>query len=73
MHRSHHQWMPDTVIFEPKEFDSSIISNLNNKGYNIKEKFSRIIGRVDAIMIDENGEITTGSDPRGDDYSSTLR
>ncbi len=71
--RFHHQWMPDTVIFEPKEFDSSIISNLNNKGYNIKEKFSRIIGRVDAIMIDENGEITTGSDPRGDDYSSTLR
>ena len=71
--RFHHQWMPDSVIFEPKQFDSLLISDLSNKGYNIKEEFSRIIGRVDAIMIDENGIITTGSDPRGDDHSSTLR
>ena len=71
--RFHHQWMPDSVIFEPKQFDSLLISDLSNKGYNIEEKFSRIIGRVDAIMIDENGIITTGSDPRGDDHSSTLR
>lgn len=71
--RFHHQWMPDSVIFEPKQFDSLLISDLSNKGYNIEEEFSRIIGRVDAIMIDENGIITTGSDPRGDDHSSTLR
>jgi len=71
--RFHHQWMPDVVIVEPKQFDSDLISNLNNKGYNIEERFSRIIGRVDAIMIDDNGIITTGADPRGDDSSSTLR
>ena len=71
--RFHHQWMPDLVILEPKQFDLEIISKLNDKGYNIEERFSRIIGRVDAIMIDDNGVISTGADPRGDDSSSTLR
>ena len=71
--RFHHQWMPDLVIFEPKRFNSELISKLNDKGYNIEEKFSRIIGRVDAIMIDEDGIISTGADYRGDDSSSTLR
>ena len=71
--RFHHQWMPDIVIFEPKRFNSELISKLNDKGYNIEEKFSRIIGRVDAIMIDEDGIISTGADYRGDDSSSTLR
>ena len=71
--RFHHQWMPDVVIFEPKEFDSILISKLKNKGYNTEERFSRIIGRVDAIMVDDQGLITTGADPRGDDHSSILR
>jgi len=71
--RFHHQWMPDIVILEPKQFDLSLILNLNNIGYNIEERFSRIIGRVDAIMIDDNGVISTGADPRGDDSSSVLR
>ena len=71
--RFHHQWMPDLVIFEPKRFNSELISKLKDKGYNIEEKFSRIIGRVDAIMIDEDGIISTGADYRGDDSSSTLR
>ena len=71
--RFHHQWIPDVVILEPKQFDLSLILNLNNIGYNIEERFSRIIGRVDAIMIDDNGVISTGADPRGDDSSSVLR
>jgi gamma-glutamyltranspeptidase/glutathione hydrolase len=71
--RFHHQWMPDLVIFEPKQFNLELISKLKDKGYNIEEKFSRIIGRVDAIMIDEDGIISTGADYRGDDSSSTLR
>ena len=70
--RFHHQWKPDIVILEPKKFKSDLILKLKNKGYYIEEKFSRIIGRVDAILIDENGIISTGADPRGDDYSSIL-
>ena len=51
----------------------AIVSKLKEKGYNIEEKFSRIIGRVDAIMVDEDGNISTGADPRGDDFSSVLK
>ncbi len=70
--RFHHQWKPDIVVLEPKKFKSDLILKLKNKGYYIEEKFSRIIGRVDAILIDKNGIISTGADPRGDDYSSIL-
>jgi gamma-glutamyltranspeptidase len=31
------------------------------------------IGKVDAIFIDENGEVSTGADPRGDDHASILK
>jgi len=65
--RFHHQWLPDEVTFEPNRFDSKFIDNLQAKGYDIKEEYSRIIGRVDAIYLSETGEITTGADPRGDD------
>ena len=71
--RFHHQWKPDVVVLEPKKFDSDLIFKLKEKGYNIEEKFSRIIGRVDAIMVDEDGNISTGADPRGDDFSSVLK
>jgi len=68
--RFHHQWLPDMVVFEPEMFKKGI-KKLIDKGYNIEKKNSRIIGRVDAIYIDNNN-ISTGADPRGDDYSAIL-
>jgi gamma-glutamyltranspeptidase/glutathione hydrolase len=70
--RFHHQWLPDVVVFEPKRFQKSFIDSLQAKGYNIKEQFTRIIGRVDAIQISDDHEITTGADPRGDDKAVHL-
>jgi gamma-glutamyltranspeptidase/glutathione hydrolase len=70
--RFHHQWLPDVVIFEPQRFDSIFIKKLQAKGYDIKEQYTRIIGRVDAIHISEKNEITTGADPRGDDKAALL-
>ena len=70
--RFHHQWLPDMVILEPQKFDSLLIDQLSEKGYNIIEKYSRIIGRVDAIYVDENKVISTGADPRGDDTATLL-
>lgn len=71
--RFHHQWLPDAVILEPEMFDSVLIDNLNDKGYNIKEQYSRIIGRVDAIFIDDKKQISTGADPRGDDTAILIQ
>lgn len=65
--RFHHQWLPDVVVLEPQQFSEDQVQSLQNKGYNVEEKYSRIIGRVDAIHVDEMGHISTGADPRGDD------
>ena len=70
--RFHHQWLPDEVVFEPKRFDSLFITKLQDKGYDIKEEYTRIIGRVDAIHLSEENKITTGADPRGDDKAVFL-
>ena len=70
--RFHHQWLPDVVVLEPQQFDSLLIQKLQVKGYDIKEEYSRIIGRVDAIHLSEKKVISTGADPRGDDTAVKL-
>ena len=70
--RFHHQWLPDVVVFEPERFDHKFIKKLQAKGYDIKEAYTRIIGRVDAIHLSEDQKITTGADPRGDDKAVLL-
>tara|TARA_B100001057_G_C22513361_1_gene818853 strand:- start:14 stop:799 length:786 start_codon:yes stop_codon:yes gene_type:complete len=70
--RFHHQWLPDVVVLEPNQFDSILIQKLKLKGYDIKEEYSRIIGRVDAIHLSEKKVICTGADPRGDDTAVKL-
>jgi len=70
--RFHHQWLPDTVVLEPEKFDQSLIQSLQAKGYNVAEQYSRIIGRVDAIRVDSEGNLSTGADPRGDDAAAVI-
>ena len=65
--RFHHQWLPDFITFEPNQFDSSLLKSLNELGYAGEEKKSRIIGKVDAILVDDSGQISLGADRRGDD------
>ena len=65
--RFHHQWLPDVVTFEPKGFDSLLINQLQEKGYQIKQENSVILGKVDAILRLPNGKLEGGADYRGDD------
>ena len=71
--RFHHQWLPDEVILEPEQFPKNLIQNLVKKGYEIQEKKTRIIGRVDAIYRSPKGTISVAADPRGDDASAVVR
>ena len=65
--RFHHQWLPDNIRMEPNGFDSITKDNLKALGYELVERNSLIIGRVDAILILPNGKLEGGADPRGDD------
>ena len=65
--RFHHQWLPDNIRMEPNGFDSTTKENLKELGYELVERNSLIIGRVDAILLLPNGKLEGGADPRGDD------
>jgi gamma-glutamyltranspeptidase/glutathione hydrolase len=68
--RFHHQWLPDVVTFEPKGFDSLLLNQLQQKGYQIKQENSVILGKVDAVLRLPNGKLEGGADYRGDDKAA---
>ncbi len=65
--RFHHQWLPDKIVFEPESFDSTRLDSLSQKGYKIDEETSKIIGKVDGILVLPDGTLEGGADKRGDD------
>ena len=81
--RFHHQWLPDVVIIEEGGIDSVKDSILRSKNYLVISLPIKVdgpgmsarssIGKVDAIFIDENGKVSIGADPRGDDHGSVLK
>ena len=81
--RFHHQWLPDVVIFEEGIIDKEKDSILKSKSYFVISLPIEVdtggmsarssIGAVDAILIDEKGEVSTGADFRGDDYGEILK
>ena len=81
--RFHHQWLPDVVIFEEGIIDKEKDSILKSKSYFVISLPIEVdtggmsarssIGAVDAILIDEKGEVSTGADFRGDDYGQILK
>lgn len=70
--RFHHQWLPDRIVLEPESFNDQIIEELQSKGHTVEAKYSRVIGKVDAIHKDEKGQLSVGADSRGDDAAATF-
>lgn len=65
--RFHHQWLPDVIKMEPNGFNDKTKTKLESLGYQLLERNSLIIGRVDAILVLPNGHLEGGADKRGDD------
>jgi len=66
--RFHHLWLPDKIFYENDLLNSEIENSLIEKGYKLNTK-PNVIGRVDAIYIDQDGNLFGGADKRGDDKS----
>lgn len=63
--RFHHQWLPDKIFYEENAIPSPVREDLIEMGHVLETR--RPIGRVDAILVLENGKLHAGADPRGDD------
>ena len=67
--RFHHQWLPDDIKFETS-FDTLVFDPLRKLGYHIDLSEAPILGKVDAILILNDGKLEAGADPRGDDTAA---
>jgi gamma-glutamyltranspeptidase/glutathione hydrolase len=65
--RFHHQWLPEEIRIEPNRFDATLLKQLKALGYTINTERNPIIGKVDAILVLDDGTLEAGADYRGDD------
>ena len=63
--KTHHQWLPDLVLYEKNGLDSTVIRQLEALGHSVQERGA--IGRLNAVTVLPDGSLQGGSDPRGDD------
>lgn len=65
--RFHHQWLPDEIRMEPQTFSPELLAKLEELGYIISDKPTPILGKVDGILVLDDGRLEGGADRRGDD------
>jgi gamma-glutamyltranspeptidase / glutathione hydrolase len=63
--RFHHQWLPDVIQCEVDAIDPKERKILESIGHTFKNRGP--IGRVEAIVINKNGQLHGAADRRGDD------
>jgi gamma-glutamyltranspeptidase/glutathione hydrolase len=65
--RFHHQWLPDSIMYEKSRLDSAMIAELNRIGHKLVRVGS--IGSVNAVLVSISGDKSGGADRRGDNTS----
>lgn len=66
--RTHSQWLPDMILIEKRPIDQAVITGLEQMGHKIQRRTS--MGRMDCILVREDGKLEGGADgSRGDNYA----
>lgn len=65
--RFHHQWFPDGIRLENYGFSNDTQSLLETKNHRF---FYGSVARVHLIHVTQNGQLSSGVDPRGDGYGA---
>lgn len=69
--RAHSQWLPDMVLIEKRWMPEGTLSGLKARGHAIE--YIEKIGRMDCILITEEGTLEGGADhTRADNYAEGL-
>ena len=63
--KTHHQWLPDRVLYERNGLDTLVIKQLEEMGHKMEPRGA--IGKIDAVLVLPDGIMQGGSDSRGDD------
>ncbi len=61
--RFHHQWLPDTVMYEERALSADTRRVLEGMGYHLDEVGG--LGQAAGIMVDDDGTLTGWADRRG--------
>ena len=63
----HHQWLPDVLVVEEETLSDELSNRLTQIGHKIVKRSS--LGRMDCILIKEDGSLEGGADKRGDNIA----
>ena len=70
--RFHHQYLPDTVFYEPEALDPAVREALSGKGHRL-EATDRRYGNMQAVVWDRAaGQVEAASDPRGEGAAAVF-
>ena len=61
-----------SLLLQPNGFSHKTKQELLAKGYFLVEKETRVIGKVNAILIDSKKGLQAGPDPRGDEAAASY-
>ncbi len=66
--RFHSQWLPDVVLYEKGAINTADSTRLTEMGHELRMR--NAWGKIDAILVREDGSYEGAADPRGDDFAA---
>jgi gamma-glutamyltranspeptidase / glutathione hydrolase len=69
--KTHHQWMPDRILYERDGLDTMVMTGLQQLGHSLEAR--NPIGQINAVLILPDGSLQGGADPRADNVASGLK